>query len=151
MRFIILSILITILTACAPLPTAEPTPTAALPYRITPDENPHEPKPEDAGWLPSGVTITATGLSERYDFTPPRAMLSLSGYIPSACHELRIKVNPPDGDFRIFIEVYSLIDPTITCEDVFQQFETSLLFGTYSTGRYTVWVNEGLVGDFVTY
>lgn len=78
-------------------------------------------------------------------------MLTLSGYMPSVCNELRIKVNPPDENFRIFIEVYSLIDPTIKCEDVFQQFETSILFGEYSSGRYTVWVNEGLVGDFVSY
>lgn len=151
MRHFALSLALILLAGCAPVPTAEPTPTASLPYRITPDDNPYEPKPEDTGWLPAGVTITSTALSERYDFTPPRAMLTLSGYMPSVCNELRVKVNPPDENFRIFIEVYSLIDPAIKCEDVFQQFETSILFGEYSSGRYTVWVNEGLVGDFVSY
>lgn len=152
MRFFVSSLLVMILLAgCAPAPIAAPTATAQLPYRITPDENLHEPKPEDAGRLPAGVTVTATALSERYDFTPPRAMLTLSGYMPSVCNELRIKVNPPDENFRIFIEVYSLIDPEVKCDDVFQQFETSVLFGEYSSGRYTVWVNEGLVGDFVAY
>ncbi|HMZ06060.1 MAG TPA: hypothetical protein PK078_00460 [Anaerolineales bacterium] len=151
MRYITFFILLTLISACAPLSTAEPTSTAALPYRITPDENNYAPQVDDSGRLPAGVTITATALSERYDFTPPRAMLTLSGYMPSVCNELRIKVNPPDENFRIFIEVYSLIDPEIKCDDVFQQFETSVLFGEYSSGRYTVWVNEGLVGDFVAY
>lgn len=149
--FVSFFLVLILLTGCTPLPSAEPTATASLPYRITPDENPHEPKPEDAGWLPAGVTITSTAMSERYDFSPPRAMLTLSGYIPSACHELRVKVDPPDEEFRIFIEAYSLIDPTLSCDNVFQQFETSILFGEYSSGRYTVWVNEGLVGDFVAY
>jgi len=151
MRHIHLFILAVLIGACIPVPTAEPTPTAAPPYRITPDENPHQPRLEDVGRQIATVTITSVGMSERYDFSPPRAMLRLVGYMPSVCNELRIDIAPPDEKYNVFIEVYSLVDSTIQCDSVFQQFETSILLGTYSPGRYYVWINESLVGDFVSY
>lgn len=140
-----------ILSGCVAAPTPEPTPTAAPPYRITPDENPFEPQIEDVERQIAIVTITSVGLSERYDFSPPRAMLSLVGYMPSVCNELRVDIGAPDEEYNVFIEVYSLIDPNIQCDNVFQQFETSILLGTYSPGRYSVYVNGALMGDFVSY
>lgn len=139
------------LGACIPAPTAEPTTTASAPYRITLEENMHAPRTGDLGMQIAGVTITSVNLSERFDFAPPRATLGIIGYMPSVCNELRIDVNPPDKNYRIFVEVYSLINPNIQCDNVFQQFEASVLFGKYSSGRYTVWVNDDLVGDFVAY
>jgi hypothetical protein len=65
-----------------------------------------------------------------------------------------VNINPPDEEFNVFVEVYSLIDPSVKCDSAFQHFqlfETSILLGTYSPGRYSVWVNEALVGDFVSY
>ncbi|NJN78995.1 MAG: hypothetical protein HC797_00105 [Anaerolineales bacterium] len=140
-----------LLSACFAFPTTEPTQTVVLPYRITPDENAHAPRTDDLGKQIAGVTITAVSLSEKYEFTPPRAMLNILGYMPSVCNELRININPPDVNFRIFIEIYSLVNTNINCDNVFQQFETNILFGYYSSGRYTVWINEALVGDFVSY
>ena len=139
-----------LLIGCITLP-AEPTPTPAPPYRLTPDENPFEPQIEDTGRQIATVTITSVNLSERYEFSPPRSMISLIGYMPSVCNELRVNINPPDEGYNVFIEVYSLIDPDVECDNVFQQFETSILLGTYSPGRYSVWVNDSLVGDFVSY
>jgi len=140
-----------LLSACSAFPTVEPTPTTSLPYRITPDENSYVPRTEDLGKQIAGVTITAVSLSEKYEFTPPRAMLSILGYMPSVCNELRINIQPPDKNFRVFVEVYSLINTNINCDNVFQQFEANILFGYYSSGRYTVWINDILVGDFVSY
>lgn len=140
-----------ILSGCIAAPTQAPTPTAQPPYRITPDENPFEPKIEDVGRQIAIVTITSVGLSERYDFSPPRSMLSLVGYMPSVCNELRVDIGAPDEEYNVFIEVYSLIDPNIQCDNVFQQFETRILLGTYSPGRYSVYVNGALIGDFVSY
>lgn len=140
-----------ILIGCVAAPTPEPTPTAAPPFRISPDENPYEPQIEDVGRQVANVTITSVSLSERYEFTPPRSMITLLGYMPSVCNELRVEISPPDEEFNVYVEVYSLINPEIDCDNVFQYFQTSILLGTYSPGRYPVWVNGALVGDFVSY
>ena len=150
MRHIHLFVFAVLLGACI-APPAAPTPTASPPYRITPNENPFEPRLEDVGWQIASVTITSVDLSERYDFTPPRAVLGLVGFMPSVCNELRVEISPPDEEYNVFIEVYSLVNPDIQCDNVFQQFETGILFGTYSPGRYYVWINDTLVGDFVSY
>ena len=140
-----------LLSSCTVAPTPEPTPTASLPYRITPDENPYEPKLEDVGQQIASVTITSVDLAEIYDYSPPRTALGLIGYMPSVCNELRVDIAPPDENFNVFIEVYSLVNPDIECDNVFQQFEVRILLGTYSPGRYYVWINDAPVGDFVSY
>lgn len=140
-----------LLAGCIAAPTPEPIPTAAPPYRITPDENPHEPQVEDVGQQVATVTITSVSLVESYEFSPPRAMLGITGYMPSVCNELRVEISPPDEEYNVFIEVYSLVNPDIQCDNVFQHFETNILLGTYSPGRYPVWVNRNLMGDFVSY
>ena len=151
MRIFLSSLVMLILTACVAVPMVEPTATAQPPYRITDDENLYAPTKEDLGKQIATVTITSVSLSERYDFSPPRSALNLIGYMPSVCNELRVDIAPPDEQFRVFIEVYSLINPDLQCDDVFQQFEATILFGTYSPGRYSVWINDNLVGDFVSY
>ncbi|MBV6392877.1 MAG: hypothetical protein KPEEDBHJ_02104 [Anaerolineales bacterium] len=137
--------------ACIAAPTPETAQTPPAPYRITPDENPFEPRLDDEGRQIASVTITSVIVSERYEFTPPRAAIVIAGYMPGVCNELRVKVNPPDDQFRVFVEAYSLIDPGVRCDNVFQQFEANILLGTYSPGRYSVWVNDAPAGDFVSY
>jgi hypothetical protein len=139
------------ISACAVIPTPEPTATAPAPFRITPDENIYAPRVDDFDRQVAGVTITAVSLVEKYEYSPPRAMLNILGYMPSVCNEFRVEINPPDGNFRVYINVYSLVNTNINCENVFQQFEANILFGYYSAGRYTVWINESLAGDFVSY
>ena len=139
------------ISACSIIPTVEPTATSSVPYRITPDENVYAPRTEDLGKQTAGVTITSVSLAEKYEFSPPRAILNILGYMPSVCNELRIEISPPDESFRVFIEVYSLINTDINCDNVFQQFEANILMGNYSTGRYTIWINDALAGDFVSY
>ncbi|GAB1471972.1 hypothetical protein MASR2M66_28500 [Chloroflexota bacterium] len=143
--------ILALLAGCIAAPTPEPTPTAQPPYRITPDENLFAPQLKDSGWQIAAVKLTSVGFSERYDFSPPRAVISFVGYIPSVCNELRIEISEPDREYNVFVEVYSLVNPDIQCDSVFQQFETNILLGTYSTGRYSVWVNGTLSGDFVSY
>ncbi|MDP1545754.1 MAG: hypothetical protein Q8L87_07015 [Anaerolineales bacterium] len=151
MKYIRFLIVFLFLSACAPAPTAEPTATASAPYRITAEENLYAPRTGDLGRQIADVTITSVNLSERFDLTPSRVVVRFLGSMPGVCNELRINVEPPDEEFRIFIEVYSLSDASLTCDRVFQQFEASIMLGTYSNGRYTIWVNDSLVGDFVTY
>lgn len=150
-RAYLLILFLPVLNACLSAPAAEPTATAIPPREITPAENPYAPQSDDTRLQQAGVTVTSVNLSERLDLTPRRAAVSILGYMPGVCNELRIKVNPPDGERQIFIEVYSLMDPSAACEGVFRQFEATILLGTYTNGRYTVWVNGERVGDFVVY
>jgi hypothetical protein len=141
-----------ILASCAALqPAPTPTPTANPPFVLKPEENPYAPKLEDVSLKQDGVILTSVSLSERYDLTPIRAQLYLSGSMPSVCSEPRIKVNRPDGQYQIIVEVYSVSDLKLNCENVFQQFEVSVLLGQYSPGQYTVWVNDNLAGTLASY
>jgi hypothetical protein len=142
---------ILILTSCIAIPTPEPTATAAAPIIIQVEENPYRPQTKDVGSKIAGALVDNTSLVERFDLDPFRVELNISGSVPSVCNELRIDVAPPNTSYQIFIEVYSLIDKNVNCDNVFQQFEASLLLGVYSDGRYTVWVNESYAGDFITY
>lgn len=140
-----------LLSACLAQPTPQPTATASGPLVITPEENPYAPIPEDVSMQQAGVILTSLDLSELADVTPLRTELTILGSMPSVCNELRIKVNPPDDVYQIFIEIYSIVNPDVDCENVFQQFETSILLGEYSAGQYSIWVNGGFVGDIVSY
>ncbi len=140
-----------LLGACIPAPTPEPTPTPIPARQITPAENPYAPLVEDANLQKAGVTLASVNLAERFDLAPRRVAIYFIGSMPSVCSVLRIDISPPDDERRIFVEVYSLADPTMSCDRVFQRFEAAILLGIYTDGRYTVWVNGGLVGDFTTY
>ncbi len=98
-----------------------------------------------------GVILTSLDLIEQIDNTPVRVALNLLGSLPRACNELRMEVADPNEQYQIFVDVYSLVNLNVKCENVFQQFEATILLGVYSAGRYTVWVNNELVGDFVSY
>lgn len=140
-----------LLSACLTQPTPPATSTTTAPVIITAEDNPYAPKPEDSNLRVGGVILTSIDLTERIDLAPARVELNLFGSLPSVCNELRVKVTPPNGGYQIFFEVYSLINPNRNCEDVFQQFEASILLGLYSAGTYTVWVNQAMIGDFVVY
>lgn len=142
---------ILIMTSCLAVPTPPAAATAARPVRIMVEENPYRPQPKDAGMKLASALVNNTGLIERFDLDPFRVELKITGSLPSVCNELRIDVAPPNDSYRVVVEVYSLINPDVQCDNVFQQFEASLLLGVYSNGRYTVWVNDGFAGDFITY
>ncbi len=43
--------------------------------------------------------------------------LNLKGNLPTPCHALRVKVNPPNARNQIMIEIYSLSDPNKICAE----------------------------------
>jgi hypothetical protein len=151
MKQTIYLLLILILSACVAQPAQEPTPTISIPFVLKQEENPYAPRTGDLSLKQDGITLTSLSLSERYDLTPLRAELHVLGSMPSVCSELRIIVNPPDIEYQITVEVYSVADLKLNCENVFQQVQASILLGVYSAGQYTVWVNDGYVGDIVSY
>ena len=143
--------LVLILCACIPQATLTPTSTVGVPVVIKSSDNPYESKPEDANLKIAGVELTSMDLAEHTGDTPVRVVLRILGSLPRTCNALRIDVAEPNAQYQIIVKVYSLVDPKVSCDNVFQQFDASVLLGVYSAGRYTVWVNDSLVGDFVTY
>ncbi|MBI5962623.1 MAG: hypothetical protein HY863_04040 [Chloroflexi bacterium] len=141
-----------LLGACLAQPSPVPIPTAteSLPFVIKQEDNPYAPRPADTSRRRREVILTSTNLSERSDLTPIQNELHILGSMPSTCSELRVMINPPNRQYQIFVEVYSVVDPILKCDNVFQQFNAAILLGIYSTGRYTIWVNDGYVGDFVS-
>ena len=140
-----------VIGACIAKPAQTPTPTASVPYVLKQEENPFAPRADDINKKQDSVVLTSVGLSERFDLDPLRAELHISGSMPSVCSELRVKINPPDTRYQIFIEVYSVADVKTKCQNVFQQFDNTVLLAAYSAGQYKIWVNNSYVGDMVSY
>ena len=74
--------------------------------------------------------------------------LILNGHLPTPCHELRIHIPEPDAEGNIMVEIYSLTEPDIICEQVLRAFNETIILGVYPRGSYLVWINGGVVGNF---
>lgn len=109
--------------------------------------SPLDPIPGEETMKRGEATISESDvlLLESY---PAQVMLSLKGTLSTPCHHLRAKVNPPDTENRIQVEVYSLYDPNEICIQVLQEYETNIPLGSFQNGSYTVWVNREQVGEF---
>lgn len=139
------------LSGCLAAPTPEPTPTPAPPAVLVSADNPYIPQPEDANLTKAEVIVSSTSLIERFDLTPTRVEVDVTGSLSTTCNQLRMEVGLPDAQYQINIKLYSVVKSGAKCEQVLQQFEASVLLGVYSNGRYTVFINGGRLGDFVVY
>jgi len=92
-------------------------------------------------YIDSATLIAATSY-------PPQIFLLLNGSLPTPCHQLRVEVSEPDGQNRVRVEAYSLVDPNAICVQVLKAFEASIRLGSYASGHYTVWLNGKRVGEF---
>ncbi len=163
-------LLIALLAACAPIPTLgvvdrpgamggeqppmyiEPfTPTPVQRNRATPPisiptmmPSPYDPKESDAGLLRGDVFLTATDVLVLESY-PPRYVLILRGALPTPCHQLRIRVQPPDAEGNVQIEVYSVVNGNQICIQVLKDFEVQYPL-ELGAGEYTFWVNGKKVG-----
>ncbi len=137
-----------LISACTPVATPETSPLLE-PALLVQEENNYAPKPEDAGWQKAGVVINSVNLAE--DPSTGRALVLFNGSMPTPCHELRIEVSYPSFDSEVFIKVYSVLKPSLVCENVLRQFDAQIKLGVYSAGVYSVWVNGLQIGDFVSY
>jgi hypothetical protein len=151
MKRIALLLPILFLSACLAQPVIVSTPTPDLPHMLKQEDNLYAPLVEDLNKRRAEVILTSVNLLERTDLTPLRTELNILGSMPSVCNELRIKVNPPDNSYRVYVEIYSLVDPKSKCDNVFQQFKTTILLGVYSQGQYSIWANNTYIGDFTSY
>jgi hypothetical protein len=117
------------------------TPTVGIPPS---PPSPYDPKAEDARWMRGEVYLQRSDVLVLESY-PPRYVLSLQGSLPTPCHQLRIRVQPPDAQNRVFIEVYSVADPNKMCIQVLQDFAVQYPLNL-PPGDYTFWVNGEKVG-----
>ena len=159
MRIPLLLLIVLLVAACAPQidPINEPDslppdtvvtspPVDDMPA-AEPDRNPFAPKPGDETLTRGHVFINETSLVIRESY-PPQIFLSLSGDLPTPCHELRAEIAAPDSENKIVVNVYSVVDPNVVCTQVLKSFEEFIDLGTFPSGHYTVWVNGELAGEF---
>jgi len=129
------------------LPQGGPT-SPAPPVTVGAEPTPaYAPRPGDEALARGGVFLDAASLLVQGS-NPAHYVLSLKGNLPTPCHTLRVKVNPPDARNQIMIEVYSLSDPNIMCAEVLKPFEQTVDLGGFPIGHYTVFVNGSQVGEF---
>ena len=118
---------------------------------IPPDGNgtpsPLEPIPGEEKMIRGKAFIQESELLVLESY-PLQIVLGLKGNLPTPCHYLRAEVSEPDDQNRIFVEVYSLIEPDVICVQVLQDFDSRIDLGSYPDGSYTVWVNGEQVGEF---
>ena len=154
MKYLTILLLTFLLASCAPAApntlspdTGVTNPPGATMPANEPPVNPIEPQPGDAKLTRGNVFIQESGLVIR-ESHPPQISLVLSGDLPTPCHQLRVKISTPDGENKIMVDVYSVVDPNMVCTQVLKPFQENIDLGTFPSGHYTVWVNGEMVGEF---
>lgn len=141
-----------------PQPTAYPDVIGApvQPYNPYPEpigENQmiteYAPLPGDEKWSRGNVYLeieqSSIVMAESF---PVQVSLTLSGSLPTPCHQLRVIVSEPDAENKINVEVYSVVDPEVMCITVLAPFTSRVELGSYESGHYEVYVNGELMGEF---
>jgi hypothetical protein len=59
--------------------------------------------------------------------------VTLRGYLPSPCHQLRVAISPARGHGKVNFSVYSLFDPNVTCSHVRQPFTATISLGSFAS------------------
>jgi hypothetical protein len=152
MEFRILCLLVVLVVSCAsPARPGPDTPVTSPPGGTMPadhaDSNPFAPKSGDENLSRGAAYLDEASLVIRESY-PPQISLSISGDLPTPCNELRVKIDRPDPENKINIDVYSVVDPDKVCIQVLEPLQEYIDLGTYSPGHYSVWVNGELSGEF---
>lgn len=114
----------------------------------TPEVTPLIPPPAGSQGMMRGNAFPDAMALNIEPGTPTKVSLRLKGDLPTPCHILQVDMTASDSENRIQIEVYSLVDPNKMCAQVLEPFEQELVLGSFSSGKYSVWVNGQQVGEF---
>jgi hypothetical protein len=154
MKYQVLWLILLLAVSCAPQPQSTPGPDTAVtspPEDVMPtnqqNSNPFAPRPGDEKLTRGNVYLNEASLVIRESY-PPQISLSLKGDLPTPCNELRVKIDSPNHENKIMLDVYSLIDPDKVCIQVLKPFQEYIDLGTFATGHYSVWVNGEMAGEF---
>lgn len=107
----------------------------------------YAPKPDDAILIRSDVYIDSTEMLVLESY-PLQFMLNIKGNLPTPCNALRVLVNPPDTENKIYLDVYSVVSPDKVCAQVLSPFDVNISLGSYPTGHYFLYVNGNQVTEF---
>ena len=151
-----LTICLLVLTACmranpVESPPAQPQPddfsiTPPTPGREEPPLNPYSPGKGDESMQRGEVYIDSTDILILESF-PLQFQLNVKGSLPTPCHQLRVVVDEPDEKNQIHVLLYSLVDPTAVCTQVLEPFEVNIPLGSFTSGSYTIFVNDEKIGE----
>jgi hypothetical protein len=138
------------LSACSVLqiPTSTPTPTPSGPPAgyIAP-QNPFPSTFKDSAITRDPVFVNQTQtIQDQND--PSKFSLTVSGNMPSPCHQLRASVSPPAPEGKIDVTLYALVDANQICEHVLASFQVDIPLGTYPPGHYIIWFNGEKIDEF---
>jgi len=131
-----------------PSPTTQPEELPMIPPAGTPEVTPLIPPPPGSQGMMRGHAFPDVMELNVEPGTPAKVSLLIKGDLPTPCHILQLDMAAPDSENRIQIEVYSLVDPNKMCAQVLVPFEQELILGSFSGGKYSVWVNAQKVGEF---
>ncbi len=107
------------------------------------------PQPGDDKLTRGDVTLEMTATQLIISGTQPNQVsANLQGQLLSPCYQLRILMTPADSSNKIVLEVYSVYDPKAVCPTVNQPFQVIYPLGSFTSGHYTVYVNDQLIGEF---
>ena len=132
--FIILSCIL--LSACAGF--NPPTQNSTL--------APWDPQPSDSRMQRGEVELTSVEIIT-LESDPPQFRLSLSGALPTPCHQLRVAVSQSADLSKIDFEVYSVFDSDEICIQVLEPFTEEIPIGVLTSGESMVSVNGNHIGE----
>lgn len=110
-------------------------------------DNPYSPKADDSNLKASKAFIDTTEIFIMESF-PIQIGFSLSGNLPSPCHQLRIIIESPDKNKEIHINVYSVVQKDQICAQVLEPFQVRLNLGSFPTGHYSIFINQEKINEF---
>ena len=155
-----------IITACISIPeTRTPLPTEIfVPVTIVPTNVVGDPlaDPIDEAPMPSYFSQPGDSKLKRgnvfldsvdiltMETYPLQFELLIGGHLPTPCHELRVKIKPPDDENNVHVEVYSVSNPEMICVQVLRSFTETISLGSYPSGSYMIWINGDPIGNFDT-
>lgn len=108
-----------------------------------------EPIPGEEKMIRGQAFIEESDLLTLESF-PVQIVIAISGNLPTPCHQLRATVVAPDADNRIDVEVFTLVDPDMICIQMLQPFTEQINLGSFASGKYQLYLNGELVGEFTS-
>lgn len=148
-HFFILTIILALgLTACTSIQAVPDMPVSSTdePAGAVPVAD-YAPQPADVPLAVSEVSIDSAQLLLMESY-PLQVNLAIKGALPTPCHTLRVRVEPPDKKNNIRVEVYAVSDPAEMCVQLVAPFQVNVSLGSFPSGKYIVWVNGDKAGVF---
>jgi hypothetical protein len=135
-------------------PTVSQTPFTVQPTPVAAEERTVEPMPSETGSAATPTIPASHGnvYIDSYEIERGNArnsvVLVLRGNLPTPCHKLRVNVQEPDAQSRIYVEVYSTVSSSLVCTQVMQPFTNRVQINSLADGNYMLYLNLKQIAEF---